>query len=809
MRVRAIPVLTALLLSALLIASSALAQPYVYVVTQEAVANPDSASPPTTGLFVQVRNGRTFGLLSSLQLGLSQTAVELMLGPEDRRAYVATSHGLYIVDAASNTLVKTLQGGVSGLVMTSDRSRAYIGRSGRVTVLRTSDDTIVGEVNLPGRLVAVSPDGSTLFTTTGETIVLFDLSTQKQIGAIGLPQDAASVTLSPDGTRLYAASFGNPFAGRRSELYAVDVAARQIVATATVGAIPPTLALSLAVSGDGSTVYAARTIEVPPPSRVGFHSTLSAFNTAGLTFVAQRDDCASDMWPYAPTSTMYAAAKCGSMTAGSVTTFDEITLRFSGSISLGTLYGDPQIAVGEPACAYEVSPGLLSFGPEGGTRELSIPAPAGCAWTVSSDAPWMRVSTAGSTAVPAARVGGMGPSIVTVTVDVWSGEPRSARLITGLKHVVAKQTQPLVWIDEPAKGSTANQPFTLRGWAIDRDDGLPDPIVFGTGIDAVDVWAYPHPGSGASPLYVGRAVGESRPDLDAAFGSSKYSTAGFRIQVRGLAPDIYMIAAFAHSARTGSFTAASTIVTVRHDPQPVGAIDAPREGEAVRQPFLFTGWAADLAKSSATGVDAVHVWAYPDGGGAPVFVGAARYGQWNRPDVASAMDDAALEKSGYLLLVSGLTPGAYTFVAFAHSTITGAFDPRVVHVNVLGSAQPVIHVEGVVTNSVRTAGAPADVSTGLSLWGLSVDTRAATGVGVAAVHVWAYPRNGGAPVFLGAATPDRDRDISALVFGARFTRSGWLVASALSAGSYQVAIFAQSSVTGTFDNVRVIDVTIR
>jgi len=86
-----------------------------------------------------------------------------------------------------------------------------------------------------------------------------------------------------------------------------------------------------------------------------------------------------------------------------------------------------------------------------------------------------------------------------------------------------------------------------------------------------------------------------------------------------------------------------------------------------------SGWAVDLNAPSGTGVDVVHVWAMPAGGGAPVFLGAAQYGI-DRPDVAAFFHTTEALKSGFTLMVTGLAPGTYQIVAYARSTVTGQFD---------------------------------------------------------------------------------------------------------------------------------------
>ncbi|MEO7271910.1 MAG: hypothetical protein ABIX28_25285, partial [Vicinamibacterales bacterium] len=104
-------------------------------------------------------------------------------------------------------------------------------------------------------------------------------------------------------------------------------------------------------------------------------------------------------------------------------------------------------------------------------------------------------------------------------------------------------------------------------------------------------------------------------------------------------------------------------------------IDAPRSQQDVDQPFAMGGWAADLDAQAGTGIDTLHVWAYPLGGGPPVFLGAATYGG-PRPDVAAVHGDQ-FHETGWGLTVQGLEPGNYDLAVFAWSSATAGFLPAV------------------------------------------------------------------------------------------------------------------------------------
>jgi hypothetical protein len=101
----------------------------------------------------------------------------------------------------------------------------------------------------------------------------------------------------------------------------------------------------------------------------------------------------------------------------------------------------------------------------------------------------------------------------------------------------------------------------------------------------------------------------------------------------------------------------------------------------VEQPFVLAGWAADLDAAAGTGIDTLHVWAYPVTGGAPVFLGTPTLGGV-RPDVAAVHGDQ-FRGAGFALPLQGLNAGTYDLAVFPWSNVTGAFaPPNVVRVTV-------------------------------------------------------------------------------------------------------------------------------
>ncbi len=99
-------------------------------------------------------------------------------------------------------------------------------------------------------------------------------------------------------------------------------------------------------------------------------------------------------------------------------------------------------------------------------------------------------------------------------------------------------------------------------------------------------------------------------------------------------------------------------------------IDTPQPG-TVSSSFMIAGWALDEAATTGTGIDTVHVWAYPTAGGDPIFLGVADYGD-ARADIGVAFG-AQFERAAYGLSVDGLAPGTYDVVVYPHSAVTGDF----------------------------------------------------------------------------------------------------------------------------------------
>ncbi|HET7218710.1 MAG TPA: PQQ-dependent sugar dehydrogenase [Vicinamibacterales bacterium] len=223
-------------------------------------------------------------------------------------------------------------------------------------------------------------------------------------------------------------------------------------------------------------------------------------------------------------------------------------------------------------------------------------------------------------------------------------------------------------LDQSPAG-TVSQPILFSGWAIDYL-ATTAPAEHGTGIAAVYIDIFSS--AGVLVRTIPAAYGLPRPDVAAVLGA-RFQLSGFSATVHDLWPD-----EFSYRVRyvrsTGGEWSDAGAATFRVNAGPMVAIGTPTPGATVSPTFAIGGWAIDLRSAADSGVDMVHVWAYPNPGSGtpPVFLGAADYGAY-RPDVGAAFG-AQFTYSGFNLSAGPLAPGAYDVVVFARTVATGGFE---------------------------------------------------------------------------------------------------------------------------------------
>ncbi len=175
--------------------------------------------------------------------------------------------------------------------------------------------------------------------------------------------------------------------------------------------------------------------------------------------------------------------------------------------------------------------------------------------------------------------------------------------------------------------------------------------------------------------------------------------------------------------------------------------------------------------------------------------------RWVSASPSAGTVDATHSNSFYVVASgAGLTPGVHTATLNVTSTTADLTMtlPITVTLTVTGA-----------TVAVDTPAAGATVNNGFTIAGWAIDTAAPTGTGVSQVQAYAYPATG-SPIFLGTAAYGSARSDVGASYGSRFTNSGFsmTVGNLTPGASYQISVFAKSTVTGTFATSKSFDVTV-
>jgi hypothetical protein len=146
----------------------------------------------------------------------------------------------------------------------------------------------------------------------------------------------------------------------------------------------------------------------------------------------------------------------------------------------------------------------------------------------------------------------------------------------------------------------------------------------------------------------------------------------------------------------------------------------------------------------------------------------------------------------------------FVFVRHADGGAIARHEVRIV-INPKGSNR----IGAQVTIDLPAADSVLDSHLPFIVTGWALDTSSYAGSGVGSIHVWAYPTDGGQPIFVGVAGTGARPDVAAL-YGEQFAQSGYgLIVEGLPPGSYDLAVFPWSNIAGGFAPASVRRVTVR
>lgn len=211
-----------------------------------------------------------------------------------------------------------------------------------------------------------------------------------------------------------------------------------------------------------------------------------------------------------------------------------------------------------------------------------------------------------------------------------------------------------------------------------------------------------------------------------------------------------------------------------------GLIESPTEWADSSSSVRVSGWAADAAASSGTGVDAVQV--YVDGG----LKGDASYGD-PRPDASSASGSRCGPCGySYVLSLRNVSAGDHILEVRVHSSASGMTTSYL-------RGLSVVNVPTYPAGNVDSPGDGSTASGSVRVAGWALDQAATSGTGVDGVTIYIDG------VLAGNATYGVSRSDIGASYGTQFTASGYYLdvdLRPLSPGVHAIEVRAHSSVSG-------------
>jgi len=239
----------------------------------------------------------------------------------------------------------------------------------------------------------------------------------------------------------------------------VDVQASSALCTWSAASDSDWIALPSGGNGKGSAAVSFTVAPTTGPPRTG------TLTIAGLRFsVTQSEGCTYTIAPSAYAAgaaggsgvvTVTAAPGCPWTATSDVSWISIATTAGTGIGAVGftvapttgpprtgtlTIAGQPFTVTQSPGCSFEVSPLSHATDPGGGNRTVNVAAAAGCAWTATSNTPWITI-TGGAT--------GNGAGTVTFAVAATTGPSRTGTISVAGQTVTVVQGQGCTYAAAP------------------------------------------------------------------------------------------------------------------------------------------------------------------------------------------------------------------------------------------------------------------------------------------------------------------------------------------------------------------------
>jgi YVTN family beta-propeller protein len=486
---------------------------------------------------VAVINAATNAVVTTINLGASPTQIAISPSGAQVYAVIPTANQVMVIDTASRAAIATISVGSrpNSVAFSPNTARAYVTNlwSSNVSVIDTDSRSVVSTFAAssgPSGLV-VTPDGRTIYVANeyANTVTVHDAASGNITSTITGFTFPDSVAITPNGGRVFVIN------GNAGTVSVIDTATKAVIATPAVASLPA----SVAVSTDGTRAFVANeygfslsvidtttNAVINTVSRVGVYPvgvatvpapvgpavqactySISPGSAAygqgggpGTIAVSAQSGCP---WTAASNAGWIAISSGASGSGGGVVTYNVSPNANAAPISGSLTIAGQTFTVSETgvSCSYTFSSTGTSIAAIGGAGTVNITAPSGCAWTLTSDASWITltsgISGSGSAAVSftiaantamtmraghlsiggqvfgigqagtgfvAIRVNCGGPAMTDSSGNVWAAD--NSRNTSTTAAPIANTTMPALYQKESWSNGTLQYQFSVPNGAF-------------------------------------------------------------------------------------------------------------------------------------------------------------------------------------------------------------------------------------------------------------------------------------------------------------------------------------------------------
>ena len=607
-----------------------------------------------------------------------------------------------VLDLLTMTVVRTIAVGTQPIdvVASPAGDRVYVANSGdrSVSVIRTSDDTVIATVTLPviPSVLAVSSDGSQLYAagstpgTEASTAYAVSTSTFAVGPSYPAPGCAGGLAVSRDGTRLYVSGACTRAVAEDTgpSLFAYDTTTGTRIAAVGPCCGYTSVTGRLAVTSDGRRLIAGGGTTNPTETIVWDTATMTRIASATPTgsYVAlDATETRAFTWGFTGNrvgpntgSTMLAVLDLTSYTATKV--LDKGQIPGTGLAVAPAASTAPTMALDKTSLNFgAVSSGAaFTWQTPAQTVRLRQSGAGTISWTATSNAPWLVVSPAS----------GSGPAVLSISTRFAFGLSESQTgsitvALTGASNAVgpvsvrlttvpagAPASPPFGVFDTPAGDSNALAgSVAVTGWTLDN-----------IGVQRVELWRDLQPGETTTPfsstptdprngkVFIASPafVDGARPDIEGLYPSTPVNYRagwGYLMLTWGLwnqGNGTYKLYAFAFDQENNVATIGAKTIIVNNNAatKPFGSIDTPAVGGDASGPNFGWGLTPKVNGAATCKIPSNGVQVSIDSGPLqPVVYGDAR------SDIAGAFpgfSNSAAAGGHFLFDWSTLTNGPHT-----------------------------------------------------------------------------------------------------------------------------------------------------